>query len=215
MHQKIKVAVIDDHPIYRDGVVHSLKINKVCDVVAEGASMADAVRIAEAEKPDVMLLDISMPGCGIAAANAISRSHSGTKSIMLTVSEQEENVMAALQAGAQGYLLKGSSGPELVRVVRAVHSGESYVSPGLAARLLTQLQSANTVDVKTEKSNLTPREDAILEQVKRGLTNKEIARNLTVSEKTVKYYMTSIMQKLKVRNRVEAVLLVRRRERQV
>lgn len=213
MQHKIKVAVVDDHPIYRDGVVHSLKINKVCDVVAEGASKSDAVQIAAAQEPDVMLLDISMPGCGIAAAGEISRNHSAIKLIMLTASEQEESVMAALQAGARGYLLKGSSGPELARVVRAVHAGESYVSPGLAARLLTQLQSTSA-EVKTEKSNLTPREDAILEQVKRGLTNKEIARNLVVSEKTVKYYMTSIMQKLKVRNRVEAVLLVRRRERQ-
>ena len=215
MSHRARIAVIDDHPIFREGVVHTLKAAKVFDVVGVGGSMDEAVRIAAEKKPDIILLDISMPGGGIAAANAIAGADPSIKIIMLTVSEREEDVTASLQAGVRGYLLKGTSGPEFTRVVEAVCAGESYVSPGLAARLLSQLQSGSVPDQPSDKSNLTVREEAILEQVALGLTNKEVARNLSVSEKTVKHYMTNIMNKLNVRNRVEAVLMMRNsKERQ-
>lgn len=213
MPNRARIAVIDDHPIFREGVVHTLKAAKVFDVVAIGGSMQEAVQIADEKLPDIMLLDVSMPGGGIAAATTIAGAHPQIKIIMLTVSEREEDVTASLQAGVKGYLLKGTSGTEFTRVVEAVHAGESYVSPNLAARLLTALQ-APVPEVTAEKSALTAREEAILEQVAQGLTNKEVARNLSVSEKTVKHYMTNIMNKLNVRNRVEAVLLVRNRNRQ-
>jgi DNA-binding NarL/FixJ family response regulator len=131
---------------------------------------------------------------------------------MLTVSESEEHVSQALAAGAQGYVLKGTSGPELIHTMRAVARGESYVSPSLAARLLTM--SRRTPQVSNEDSDradLTPREEGILDHVALGMTNKEIARRLSISEKTVKHYMTNIMQKLHVRNRVEAVLAFQRK----
>lgn len=213
--KRIRVAVVDDHHIFRDGVVHTLKSAKVFEIVGEAGTLDEAVAIARDANPDVMILDVSMPGGGVQAASAISSAYPGIKLIMLTVSEQEETVTAALQAGAQGYLLKGTSAPELIRVVEAVNSGDSYVSPGLAARLLTQLQAAATPapETKSEKASLSAREEAILEQVTLGLTNKEIARNLGVSEKTVKHYMTSIMNKLRVRNRVEAVLYMRRKDK--
>lgn len=209
MQEKIRIAVIDDHPIFRDGVVYTLKASKVFEVVGEGGNISDAVRIAEEKQPAVMLLDISMPGGGIVAAGEISARFKAIKLIMLTVSEQEEDVTASLKAGAMGFVVKGSSGPELMQVIQSVHAGESYVSPGLAARLLTQMQAARN-EAPAEKSPLTAREVEILEQVRQGLTNKEIARNLTVSEKTIKHYMTSIMHKLNVRNRVEAVIHFRR-----
>jgi two-component system nitrate/nitrite response regulator NarL len=212
MNDRIRVAVIDDHPLFREGVAHTIRSSKVLEVVAEGACADDAVRIAEDELPDIVLLDVSMPGGGIEAARAISRVCPIVKTIMLTVSESEEHVAQALEAGAHGYVLKGTSGPELINTMRAVSRGESYVSPGLAARLLTlSKRQTRTAAQQNDLPELTKREEQILDLVARGLTNKEIARGLTISEKTVKHYMTNIMQKLHVRNRVEAVLAYQRK----
>ena len=210
MSERIRIAVVDDHPIFRDGVVHILKSAKSFDVVGEGSSAADAIRISRECQPEVMLLDISMPGGGVEAAASISQSHPDMRMIMLTVSEQEEHVSASLQAGARGYILKGTSGPELLGIVRSVYQGDSYVTPGLAARLLIQArQRAKAEQTKNPLSDLTSREEQILAHASRGMTNKEIANALSLSDKTVKHYMTNIMQKLNVRNRVEAVLTVR------
>jgi DNA-binding NarL/FixJ family response regulator len=134
---------------------------------------------------------------------------------MLTASESEENVTASLEAGAKGYLLKGTSGPELVRIAHAVCCGDSYVTPTLAAKLLSQMrqkQQKQSKQIDDGISDLTSREEEVLDHVSRGLTNKEIARELALSEKTVQHYMTIIMQKLQVRNRVEAVIHGRRKQ---
>jgi two-component system nitrate/nitrite response regulator NarL len=212
MAERIRVAVIDDHPLFREGVTHTLRSSRTVEVVAEGGSSEDAVRIATDQRPDVMLLDVSMPGGGIEAARTISRQFPTVKTIMLTVSESEEHVSQALEAGALGYVLKGTSGPELVATTAAVSRGESYVSPGLAARLLAQSKrQAPPAHQDCLLPELTKREEQILDNVGRGLTNKEIARDLKISEKTVKHYMTNIMQKLQVRNRVEAVLALQKK----
>lgn len=212
MKDVIRVAVVDDHPLFREGVTHTLRSSDMMEVVAEGASSDDAVRIAGHHRPDVMLLDVSMPGGGIEAARRIAQTCPHVKTIMLTVSESEEHVSHALDAGAQGYVLKGTSGSELLATTTAVHRGECYVSPGLAARLLAQgKRSAQPAKLDPALPELTRREEQILDSVGRGLTNKEIARSLKISEKTVKHYMTNIMQKLQVRNRVEAVLVLQRK----
>jgi two-component system nitrate/nitrite response regulator NarL len=207
MTDRIRVAVIDDHPLFREGVAHTIRSSKVLEVVAEGACAEDAIRIVKDELPDIVLLDVSMPGGGIEAARAITQSCPFVKTIMLTVSESEEHVSQARAAGALGYVLKGTSGPELINTMRAVARGESYVSPGLAARLLTITRRPPQAGDLPE---LTRREEGILDHVARGMTNKEIARTLNISEKTVKHYMTNIMQKLHVRNRVEAALAFQR-----
>jgi DNA-binding NarL/FixJ family response regulator len=212
MASRIRIAVVDDHPLLRDGVIYVLKNSKLFDVVGEGRCLADAVQHAQSSKPDIMLLDISMPGGGINAAAQITATCPDVRCIMLTVSEQEEDVAASLQSGARGYILKGTSGPELIRIAQSIHQGESYVTPGLAARLLTQTPQVVTAQPEKDgTSDLTYREEQVLDHVSRGLTNKEIANSLSLSEKTVKHYMTNIMQKLNVRNRVEAVLTARQR----
>ncbi|MCL4765195.1 MAG: response regulator transcription factor [Hyphomicrobiaceae bacterium] len=209
---RVRIAIIDDHPLFRAGVIHVLQGAAVgIEVVGEGSAIEDAVAIAKRERPDVMLLDIGIKGGGLAAAMALSELYPSIKIIMLTISESEEDVSGAMQAGARGYLLKGISSAELVRVIAAVHRGELYVMPELAARLLQRPRAAkpNQVNGTSNLSDLTYREDQIVRQLARGLTNKEIARQLNVSEKTIKHHMTNIMQKLHARNRVEVALVVR------
>jgi DNA-binding NarL/FixJ family response regulator len=192
----------------REGVANTLKRNADVDVVAQGGSASDAVRIASEFAPDVVLLDISMPGGGIEAARAISANSPNVKTIMLTVSEREEDVFAAIEAGARGYILKGVTGADLVGTVRAVSCGETYITPQFAARVLAKMQRRTTEEKSARRPDveLTFREEQILSLVSQGLTNKEIARKLSLSEKTIKHYMTGVLQKLHARNRVEAVL---------
>jgi len=206
-----RIVVIDDHPLFRAGVIHVLQSAPEFEVVGEGSSLEEALTIVARASPDVVLLDIGIKGGGIAAASALSQSCPSAKIVMLTISENEEDVSGAMQAGAKGYLIKGISSTELVRVIASVQKGELYVMPELAARLLRRSQSAksNILGGAADLSGLTYREHQIVRQLARGLTNKEIARQLNVSEKTVKHHMTNIMQKLQVRNRVEVALVAR------
>jgi two-component system, NarL family, nitrate/nitrite response regulator NarL len=213
MHHRIRVAVVDDHPVFRDGVIYTLSNSDELDLVAMGACREDALRIVREEKPDILLLDIQLPGGGIEAAQMIAGMAAQTKIIILTASENESDVSAALEFGACGYVLKGISGRELISTVCAVQNGEIYITPTLAARVLksnihrrTARAGEKTVFV------LTPREEDILNCVAVGQTNKEVAIALNISEKTVKHYMTTIMHKLQVRNRVEAALKARQRQ---
>jgi DNA-binding NarL/FixJ family response regulator len=208
MDDAIHVAVVDDHPLFREGVAHSLRTQPGIAVVAEGATAADALAIA-ADLPDVMLLDVSMPGSGIAALGQITAAYPVVKVIMLTVSEDEEDVTAALRSGARGYVLKGVAARELVSIVRSVAAGEVYVTPSLATSLLVELTSTAGKSAASPLDDLTEREREILELVAGGDSNKEIASRLGLSEKTVKHHMTNILQKLQVRNRVEAALLAK------
>ncbi len=216
MTERIRIAVIDDHPMLREGVIHTLKGQADFDVVAEGQCAADALRIAQNELPDIMLLDVSMPGGGIEAARAITDGCPAVRVAMLTVAEDEETVSTALGAGARGYILKGVSGPDLVKTVRNIHAGEDYVTPGLAAKLLAEMGSkapslgAGVGPSAEILASLNPREEGILVLVADGLSNREVGEKLDLSEKTIKHYMTNILQKLHVRNRVEAALLVQK-----
>ena len=211
MSEVLHVAVIDDHPLFREGVAHTLSIQPGIEVVGEGASAADALAIAAARLPDVMLLDVSMPGGGLDAARRIAAAFPVIKLVMLTVSEDEGDVTAALRAGARAYVLKGVAARELVGILRNVAAGEVYVTPSLAASLLVEMTGAPPASrpAASPLDDLTDREHQILERVAAGDSNKEIAAQLGLSEKTVKHHMTNILQKLQVRNRVEAALLAR------
>lgn len=209
MVEPIRIAVVDDHPLFRGGVVATLAWESAFELVAEGMSAAEAVAISARLKPNILLLDISLPGCGLAAARQIASATPAVKVVMLTASESEEHVMAAFEAGARGYILKGIGASDLVRTLKDIVHGETYVTPSLAARLLRHARQPIAAPQAPGAAQLTAREEQILDQVANGSTNKEIANRLKISEKTVKHYMTNIMEKLQVRNRVEAALKIR------
>jgi two-component system, NarL family, nitrate/nitrite response regulator NarL len=216
MTDKIHVVIIDDHPLFRQGVVQTLSGAPDIEVLAEGGSALDAVRLASELLPDVLLLDIDIPGGGLTAAQAVAARVPVTRIIMLTVSEEEEHLLTALRSGARAYVLKGVSGRDLIAIVRGVWAGEVYVTPALATSLLLEMTrpgpggSAGERALASPLEDLTEREHEILEQVAGGLSNKEIGQQLHLTEKTVKHHMTNILQKLQVRNRVEAALLAQR-----
>jgi two-component system nitrate/nitrite response regulator NarL len=202
------VAIVDDHPLYRGGIIQALLEASCFDVIAEGHCKDDAVEIAERHLPDLLILDLRIPGGGVEAALEVCKVAPATRVMILTVSDLESDVLACLQAGVLGYVLKGVSASDLVNMAKAVCRGETIVTPSLAGRLLTSMHRRSTTRAPTDDIHeLTPREDEILELVAQGMTNKEVARALQLTEKTVKHYMTNIMLKLGVRNRVEATLM--------
>lgn len=209
----IRVVLADDHPIFRDGLVRSLEESGRFAVVGTGGTADEAVALAAEKKPDLVLLDISMPGSGIEAARRIAASPNPPRIAMVTVSEHDQDVTAALHAGAIGYVLKGVSAAELAEVLAGVAAGEAHISPALAARLLTEMErpvsNAPPNRAKRPIDELSKREADILRRVARGMSNREVADALGLQEKTVKHYMTSILEKLHVRNRVEAALIAR------
>jgi two-component system, NarL family, nitrate/nitrite response regulator NarL len=212
-HEPIRVAVVDDHPIMRDGLVHILNSEDGFEVVAQGASAEEAIQIAQVLLPDLILLDISMPGDGMVAARAISHACPAVRIIVLTAHDSEHHVLEALHGGASGYLVKGVSSEELIKTARAVHGGEAYVSPALAAKLLGRRSKEVTPVWDNRGVDLTAREEEILQLVCEGKSNKEIGDHISLTEKTVKHYMTNILQKLHARNRVEAALIAKQRLR--
>lgn len=208
MDARIRIGIVDDHPLLRQGVAATLKRIADFQVVEQGGCADDALAIALAQRPDVLLMDVNMPGDCFAAVRRIDREAEGVRVLMLTVSESEDDAYSALEAGARGYVLKGVSGPELVQAIRTVASGESFITPAFASHLLGRMRRHQKQE--QHRIELTHREEQIIREVANGLTNREVADKLCLSEKTVKYYMTNVMQKLHARNRVEAVTAVRR-----
>ncbi len=209
MVQPINIAVVDDQPLFREGVCNALTSTNQCHLVGEGADFDDAVDIARTLKPDVMLLDVHLPGGGIAALKMISKAVARTRTIMLTAQQSEADLSASFRAGARGYIVKGVRAEQLAEIVNTVHGGGMYTEPQFASALLARRYEKLHGD-KDVLSTLTCRERDILTLVSKGLTNKEIAGSFKLAEKTVKHYMTNILQKLQARNRVEAALIARK-----
>ena len=208
----IRILVTDDHPLFREGVVHSLASEVDFEVVGQASSGEEALRMARDLLPDVVLLDIAMVGWdGLSTAEKITMACPATRIVMLTAMEDEDKLLAAFKAGARAYVLKGVSAHELARVVRAVADGDVYVTPSLAAGILVTLTRGRAPRDPLEE--LTERESEILKLVGRGLTNREIGEQFHLSEKTIKHYITNILQKLHVRSRVEAAMLAVRGSR--
>ncbi len=209
MDKIIRLVLADDHPIYREGVARTLADAGGIEVVGQAADGEAAVAVVTECQPDLVLLDISMPkGGGLPALARIRQLAHPPKVAMLTASEEDDALMQALRLGALGYVLKGVGAGELVEVVRGLAEGQAYVSPGLAARLLVGLRARGAAPANPME-DLTKREEDILRLVAQGLSNREAGQALDLQEKTVKHYMTAILQKLHVRNRVEAAMLAR------
>ena len=207
----IRLVLADDHPIYRDGVARILQEAGGFDVVGQAQDGEEAVHLCDLLKPDLILLDISMPKAGgIGALTRIMQMEKPPLVAMLTASEDESDLMQVLKLGAAGYILKGIGGSELIDLVRDLAAGRSYVSPGLAGRILVAMRGSPAgAKPPNPLADLSRREEDILRFVAQGLSNKEVGVHLDIQEKTVKHYMTSILQKLHVRNRVEAAMLAR------
>lgn len=209
-----RIAIVDAQPLYRSGVALALASQSDLEVVDQGECGKDTLQIASRHPIDILLVDIAVEGGGIQMLTSLARSWPELKVIVLTASEREGDVSNAMRCGVRGYLLKHITERELATAVRAVAKGDVYLAPSLGARLFART-SAMTPPVPQASAvdELTPREAQILTHVSLGATNKEIANALNLTEKTVKYYMTNIMQKLQVRNRVEAVLILREKSR--
>ena len=208
MNEPIRVILADDHPMFRAGVAASLGAADDVELVGQADDARGALALAREHLPDIALLDVNMPGSGLAAARDITSACPATRVVMLTVSEDEDDLLAAMKAGASGYVLKGAGATELVGVLRAVSAGEVYVAPALAWQMLREMskpRDSNPID------DLTAREREVLELVAQGFTNLEIGERLNLAEKTIKHYMTNILGKLHVRSRVEAALLAYRK----
>jgi DNA-binding NarL/FixJ family response regulator len=208
MADRIRILLADDHPLFREGVAHSLSIDPDLEVIAQADSGEQAVELAQRLHPDIVLLDITMPGIGgIAAAGQIAASLPGIRIVMLTVAENEDSLMAALKAGAHGYVLKGVAAAEFRAITRRVAAGEAYVTPTLAAEMLAEFSRPRATNTFSE---LTSRETGVLELLSQGMTNREIGERLHLAEKTIKHHMSSILNKLQVRTRTEAAVVALR-----
>jgi DNA-binding NarL/FixJ family response regulator len=205
---RIRIVVVDDHPLFRAGISHTLSADADLDVVGEGCSAEDALRLARDERPDVMVLDLSMPGGGLRAIELLADPFPNLRLLVLSGVADVEQVRAAMQKGAWGYLLKGVSGAELTQTLHAIHRGERYVTPALAAQLFAApAPPAPAIVTEDIFAGLTSREEQVLALVADGLSNKEIGGRLALSEKTVKHYITIVLDKLNVPTRVQAALL--------
>ncbi len=210
MGDPLRVLVADDHPLFRQGVVRSLDAETDFEVVGEAEDGDQAVERTIELAPDLVLMDLEMPGGGgVEATRRIAAMSPATLILILTVSEDPHDLLDVLKAGARGYVLKGVAAPGLIHAIHAVVAGEVYVTAALAGTILHDMTRKAPFDPFDQ---LTGREQDVLALVARGMTNREIGDELYLAEKTVKHHMTNVLQKLQVRSRVEAALLAQKRD---
>jgi two-component system NarL family response regulator len=210
----IRVLIADDHPFFRRGLEMVLKAEDDIEFVGEACDGAEAVQIAAEAVPDVVLMDIRMPKVsGIEAARQMKEVAPSAKIVMLTISDEEEDLFEAIRAGASGYLLKDIPLDELAESVRAVHGGQSLINPSMAGKLLSEFATLARRDAEDEPAKhapapkLTEREMEVLRLVARGMNNRDIARELFISENTVKNHVRNVLEKLQSHSRMEAVMI--------
>ncbi len=206
----LKVMIVDDHEVVREGLRSLLNRRAGMTVVAEAGSVAEAVQLALKEEPQVVVMDVRLPdGSGVEACREIRSHLPGTRMIMLTSYADDEAVIASIIAGASAYLLKQTRGQQLADAVMAVAAGESLLDPQVTRRVLEQMRDMATGTDKP--SQLTENENKILRLIAEGKTNREIAAEIFLSDKTVKNYVSSILNKLNLRRRSEAAAYIARR----
>jgi DNA-binding NarL/FixJ family response regulator len=203
MAESLHVAIVDQSPIFRQGVAHALR--RDFTIVAEGRTGEDAERLMRERAPDILLMQVDLPG-NLRAAQAILQAHWNVKVILLANAEDDELAMQALRAGAHGYILKRIAGPELVGAIKAVSRGERYITPDFACRLVARPMSRPAQQPAVRSTSLGTREQQVLDCTSRGMRNQEIANMLGLSLSTIKYYKTLAFRKMRVRNRLEAIV---------
>ena len=210
MEDTVRVLIAEDHPLFREGMRG--RLDRVADVavVGEAASGDEAVELAHKLEPDIILMDIKMPGLnGIEATREIQRANPQIGILVLTMFEDDDSVFAAMRAGAKGYLLKDSGGEGVVHAIRAVASGEAVFGPGVAERIIGYFSAPRAAAPQRAFPELTEREEEVLSLVAQGKSNREIARQLFVSLKTVRNHVSNILLKLQVADRAQAVIRAR------
>ncbi len=212
-NRRTRVLLVDDHALFREGLGMIIGSQPDMEVVGEASDGLEAVVKTGTLKPDLVLMDIQMPGCdGLEATRQIKRSAPDTIVVMLTVRSDDEKLFTAIKNGAQGYLLKNMHSSELMAMLRRALEGDAAISPALAGRMLEEFRRLSRLDIKSEPADsveLSAREQEILGQVAQGLTDKEIATALSLSIHTVKTHLRNILAKLQVGGRKEAARLAR------
>jgi DNA-binding NarL/FixJ family response regulator len=199
----IRILVVDDHPVVRQGLVAVLEDEPDFQVGGAAGSAEEAVALAERLLPDVVLLDLELPGMdGVEAIPRLAGVAPASRVLVFTAYDTDERVFGAIRSGARGYLLKGASAEEIARAIRVVHAGGSYLEPRVAAKVMAEVGAP-----RHAISVLSQREREVLQLVAEGLSNKQIARSLSITERTVKFHVSSILSKLGAGNRTEAVTL--------
>ncbi len=202
----IRILVADDHPIVRDGLISILGTQPDFDVVGKAGDGRETLEQVDNLHPDVLLLDLEMPQMdGVETLRNLRQAHNSVRTIVFTAFDTDERIVSAVQAGAQGYLLKGVPREEIFNAIRVVYAGGSLLQPVVASKLLRQVSGDHKPQATMDA--LTPREQHVLKLLAQGLQNKEIAAELVITERTVKFYVSSILSKLGAGNRTEAVTL--------
>jgi len=208
--KKIRLIIADDHPIFRDGLRTLLASVDGIEIVGEAASGDEAVALALSQEPDVILMDLKMPGLnGIEATRRIMQANPQIKVLMVTMFEDDDSIFAAMRAGARGYLLKGARQDQALRAIQAVANGEAIFGPQIAEKIQSFFSAARANPQPQAFPELTQREYEILNLLAQRLSNNEIAGRLVLSPKTVRNYISNIFHKLQVSNRGEAIQVAR------
>jgi DNA-binding NarL/FixJ family response regulator len=209
----VRVVIADDHELYRRGMSVVVELDGTARIVGEASNGDEAVEVCSRLRPDIVLMDVRMPGVGgIDACRRIRVAAPDTRILMLTMSDDESDLFEAIKAGASGYLLKDLPGEEVSDAIRRVYDGQAIIPPGMAATLLQEFSrlSRQSVPGVSEDTRLTEREVEVLRLVARGLANREIADELVISENTVKNHVRNILEKLHLHSRVEAAVYAHR-----
>jgi len=211
--EPIRTLIVDDHALFRRGLEMVLDEEEDIELVGQASNGSEAVEKAGESLPDVILMDIRMPrSSGIDACRAMKEVAPSAKIVMLTISDEEEDLFEAIRAGASGYLLKDLPLDEVAETVRAVHGGQSLINPSMAGKLLTEFATLAKRDgqervQQVPAPRLTEREMQVLKLVARGMNNRDIAKELFISENTVKNHVRNILEKLQIHSRMEAVMV--------